>query len=100
MNACPKCNSTYLVETILSGSVHHGKLTCGNCERFIKWLPKPAKVPEISIIKLLHSTALESWERKFLKTIVYRSNLTKGEMVVLETISAKINPVPSGRGTG
>ena len=61
-------------------------------------MPKP-KVPEISIVRLLDGTGLEPWERKFLKTIACRTP-TKAESIVIEAIQAKINPVPSGRGSG
>jgi len=60
---------------------------------------KNSYVPKISILKLLQSTSLESWERKFLKTVVYRFP-TKAEGIVIEAIDAKVNSVSSGLETG
>lgn len=98
-DCCPFCGNYNLQESLEdSNSVHYGRVICGECDRFIRWLPKP-KVPEISVVRLLHCTGLEPWERKFLKTIACR-NPTKAEIVVIEAIHAKVNPVPSGRGTG
>lgn len=96
---CPSCGSYKVLESLEpETSIHYGRVTCSECGRFIRWMPKP-KVPDISIAKLLHGTGLEPWERKFLKTIACRTP-TKAESIVLEAIWTKINPVPSGRGTG
>ncbi|NJM23574.1 MAG: hypothetical protein HC907_35615 [Richelia sp. SM1_7_0] len=96
---CPSCGSYKVLESLEpETSIHYGRVTCSECGRFIRWMPKP-KVPDISIAKLLHGTGLEPWERKFLKTIACRhsyesrKHCTGGDM-------DKINPVPSGRGTG
>lgn len=96
---CRFCKSVNVLEIIEpANSTHYGRLTCSDCGRFLKWLPKP-KIPSISVARLLHGTGLETWERKFLKAIACRS-LTKAELIVIEAIEAKVNPVPSGRGTG
>lgn len=98
-NSCAYCQSTKLFETLEpNGSVHYGRVTCGDCGRFLKWLPKP-KIPEVSVVRLLHSTTLEVWERKFLKAVACRSP-SKAELIVIEAIEAKVNPATVGRGSG
>ena len=93
---CTHCNSQNLLETLEPlDSVHYGRVICGDCKHFIRWLPKP-KIPEISIVRLLHSTGLEAWERSFLKAVACR-NPTSAESIVIKAIEAKINPVPSER---
>ncbi|MBW4635958.1 MAG: hypothetical protein KME30_29975 [Iphinoe sp. HA4291-MV1] len=96
---CPKCNNSNFIESILPpGNIHHGKLSCDSCGKFVKWLPKP-KMTEISIMRLLQNPNLEEWECRFLKMLSYRLP-TKAEVIVLEAIQARINPVFEGRGTG
>lgn len=99
INYCQSCQSRNFVESLEpETSIHYGRVTCGDCQRFIKWLPKP-KVAEISIIRLLQSAKhLNSWEVKFLKTVVYR-NPTNAESIVIQAIQEKINSV-SERSTG
>ncbi len=38
---CPHCGSANLSTVQCSGGPHWGRLECGSCHRFIKWLPKP-----------------------------------------------------------
>jgi hypothetical protein len=38
--SCPRCGSAATVEGPRAGP-HHARLGCGNCGRFIRWLPKP-----------------------------------------------------------
>jgi len=40
---CPHCKSKNLIRQVGDDepSIHYGRLTCGDCTRFIKWLPKP-----------------------------------------------------------
>lgn len=95
---CTHCNSQNLLETLEPlDSVHYGRVTCGDCQRFIRWMSKP-KIPPTSIVKLLHGIGLEPWERSFLKAVACR-NPTSAENIVIQAIEAKVNPVPSGRGS-
>ena len=40
---CPRCGSTHLVHQVgdAEKTVHYGRVTCGNCNKWIKWIPKP-----------------------------------------------------------
>src|SRR5262249_12049276 len=37
---CPGCGSKE-TKVGLGTETHHGRLLCGKCERFLRWLPKP-----------------------------------------------------------
>lgn len=72
--SCKYCQSFHLVESLKPfGSNHYGRLTCGDCDKFHKWIPKP-KPAEISIVRLLQISGLGDWERRFLKAIVYQGS--------------------------
>lgn len=39
---CLGCDSLHLIRVVGDEpSIHYGRLICGDCGRFIKWLPKP-----------------------------------------------------------
>jgi hypothetical protein len=38
---CPACDSTNTIEGPGAGP-HYARLVCGDCGRFIRWLPRPA----------------------------------------------------------
>lgn len=46
---CPTCDSLHLVEEIHPEQTHYGRLVCGDCGRFIKWLPRPKRPKPIPI---------------------------------------------------
>lgn len=96
---CPSCSSENLISKLEPlRNIHYGRIQCGDCGRFVKWLPKP-KITDISITKLLQDSHLEEWERKFLKLVVYRTP-TKSEDIVIEAIKLRIESVACGRSTG
>jgi hypothetical protein len=41
---CPHCQATGLYEVGPGAGPHFARLLCGQCQRFIKWLPKPRPV--------------------------------------------------------
>ncbi|WP_169158258.1 hypothetical protein [Brasilonema bromeliae] len=100
LDYCPSCGGYNFIESLEpETSLHYGRLTCNECGRFVKWLRKPRKTPDISVARLLNSTGLEPWEKKFLKAVVCR-NLTKAEVIVVQAIANKVNPATVGRGSG
>lgn len=41
---CPKCSSTKGKPELTSAQcIHYAKLVCAECDRFVKWLPKPKR---------------------------------------------------------
>ena len=41
LDNCPHCDSTRSLTVLMNSGPHHAKLTCGDCGKYIKWLPKP-----------------------------------------------------------
>jgi hypothetical protein len=91
--SCGSCNTVELPEA--PNNTHRGRLTCGDCQAFIKWLPKP-KISEVCIIRLLQNPTLQVWEKRFLKTVILRTP-TIAEQIVIAAIEAKLNPVSSNQ---
>ena len=38
---CPRCHSPNLVQTPTPKGPHHAREECGDCGRFVRWVPKP-----------------------------------------------------------
>ena len=40
---CPHCGSTHLVHQVGDDepTIHFGRVTCRDCNKWIKWIPKP-----------------------------------------------------------
>lgn len=93
---CPACGSVFL--KIICGqderTSHWGRLECGDCGRWVKWLPKPKPQPDLKrcefIGGLLQSGKLTSWERSFLGSIRDKPGLSQKQLRVFERISKKI----------
>ncbi|MBW4450053.1 MAG: hypothetical protein KME38_25275 [Spirirestis rafaelensis WJT71-NPBG6] len=91
LDKCKHCGSANLEETLeLSGNIHHARSTCKDCGRWQKWLKKPS-FPEVSISVLLQKAQIQSWEKKFLKSVVHSKNPTQSERIALEAISDRLN---------
>lgn len=50
INKCPNCGSTQF-QTSEAQPPHGQKLICGNCNRFIKWLPKQKNLAQHQNLK-------------------------------------------------
>ncbi len=104
LDYCPSCGSYNLVELLEpETSIHYGRVTCGDCQRFIKWLPKPPPHQQL-IDAALASGRITGWEHLFLRNIRNRKKLTPKQKEKFDQIitrhQIKTNPVPCGRGTG
>lgn len=103
---CAACDSTYL--KIICGqdepSLHWGRLECGNCGQWIKWLPKPKPQPDLNrgqfIDELLRFNKLTAWERNFLGSIRNRDYLTCKQQKRFQEISKKVTGGRWEKGTG
>jgi len=92
---CPSCGSTYLIEQIHPEQIHYGRLVCGNCRRWLAWIPKPEKVTaqlrrSHFISGLLMDSKLSPWERGFLRDIQNKRWLTAKQKLKFNQISIKI----------
>ena len=59
INNCPGCGSTNF-QCVDAPAPHNQKLICSDCDRFIKWLPKPKNIERHRDLKI----RLESLKNK------------------------------------
>jgi hypothetical protein len=64
---CPYCNSDRLT-TSRTGNIHVGRLDCGDCNSFIKWLPK-ANVDKIPLFEFMTDASSTACWDNFLKLV-------------------------------
>ena len=79
------------VEILPPGSVHFGRELCCNCDRVLRFLPKPATVERQStnafrLAKLAMSPALTSWERGFVKSVSQQPKLSPRQQACLDKL--------------
>jgi hypothetical protein len=115
---CQKCQSTNLIRRTGDdeSSSHYGRLECGECGAFITWLRDPSttittlqRQSAIDDILQNHKSKLRPQDIQFLRSMHPKRYLTDRQQDYLNSLSRqclgvnicqKINPVPSGRGTG
>jgi hypothetical protein len=72
INQCPGCGSTnFQIED--AAPPHNQKLICVDCDRFLKWLPKPKNIERHQNLKLrLESLKDQSsgWESIFINDLI------------------------------
>jgi len=76
------------------GSVHFAREVCRNCDRVLRWLPKPQNLEHrrfnaLRIARLLMSGGLSEWERKFMKSIAPLKKLSPRQTAVLDKLLEK-----------
>lgn len=57
MLTCPRCGSPYLVTTVLDSGPHYGRLDCGACHRWLRWIPKPHPEPTPEVFRRAAASA-------------------------------------------
>jgi hypothetical protein len=79
------------VEILPPGSVHFGKEICRNCDRVLRFLPKPTNTERqqfnsYRIAKLAMAAGLNDWERGFIKSTASFKKLSPRQQAVLYRI--------------
>jgi hypothetical protein len=79
------------IEILPPGSVHFGKEICWNCDRVLRFLPKPETVERqrmnaFRIAKLAMCNSLTNWERQFVKSIRAQRKLSPKQQAVLSKL--------------
>jgi hypothetical protein len=82
------------VEILPPGSVHFGKEICRNCDRVLRFLPKPRNTERqqfnsYRIAKLAMAAGLNDWERGFIKSIASVKKLSPRQQAVLDRICSE-----------
>ena len=79
INQCPSCGSkNFRVED--AAPPHSQKLICVDCDRHIKWLPKPKNIERHRILKIrLESlkNKVNGWESIFINDLIKNLRITE-----------------------
>jgi hypothetical protein len=75
------------------GSVHFAKEICLNCDRVLRWLPKPATVTRcrrngLRLARLGMCDRLTHWERNFVLGISGRAKLSPKQQAIIDRLAA------------
>lgn len=97
--ACFSCGSNK-INTVRMPSyhTHHAALKCGECDRFIRWEPKPTTITKRQqqqqmISELLQAKGLTDWQREFLESVRSKDKLSPRQQKVLAQIKAQMGGV-------
>jgi len=82
------------IEILPPGSVHFAKELCLNCERVLRFMPKPATAQRqhtnaFRVAKLTMCNGLTSWEREFVKSVAQQRKLSPKQQSCLDRICAE-----------
>jgi hypothetical protein len=87
--AQPWCEHTNTrIEQLASGP-HHAKEICSDCERVLRWLPKPENVARrrvnaYRVAKMLMAPGLTRWQTKFLSSVSRQQKFSPKQTAGLE----------------
>jgi hypothetical protein len=73
------------------GSVHFAREVCRNCDRLLRWVPRPEnverrRVSAYRIAKMLMAPGLTKWETQFLSSVARQQKFSPRQAAVLERI--------------
>lgn len=97
--SCPSCGfERASIVRMAKGHSHYAALKCGQCDRFLDWMPKPAtegkrRDTAIKVDRLLKSLGLTQWEKGFLATIAKQKKVSPKQQETLAKIEAKVGEV-------
>ena len=81
---CHHCGSDYLLE-LDCPPPHYKKLVCGDCDLFLRWLPKPQNLERslrlLDQLRELQTKDLNGWEAEFVSSLIDRceESLSEGK---------------------
>ena len=81
------------------GSVHFGKEICRNCDRVLRWIPKPEnverrRVTAYRVAKMSMLPNLSPWQSKFLSSVIRQKKFSPKQTEVLERLWAELGDRP------
>ena len=80
------------------GHPHYAALKCGQCDRFLDWMPIPGtegkrRDTSARVNRLLKLSSLTQWEKDFLASIAKQKKLSPKQQETLAKIEAKVGEV-------
>jgi hypothetical protein len=75
------------------GSVHFGREICMNCDRTLRFLPKPQtlvrkRLNRFRIAQFAMCDSLNSWERGFISSVSQQRKISPKQLAILERLAA------------
>lgn len=75
-------------------SVHHARVMCAACKKFIRWLPKPATIEQqnknlSTLALLIIRDDLDEWARHFVRSISGVKHLSPKQQKALDQLRLK-----------
>ena len=74
------------------GSLHFAREVCLNCDRVLRWLPKPRTIERrrlhaFTLTKLAMNNLLSPWERSFVQSLLGHRKLSPKQEAILERLA-------------
>jgi hypothetical protein len=81
-------HGTTRVELMPQGHMHHARVICALCGRFLRWLPRPEtiereRVNAFKLAKLAMCEGLSKWERSFVHHVSQQRKLSPKQQALL-----------------
>jgi hypothetical protein len=79
INNCPGCGSNRF-QIVDAAPPHSQKLICSDCDRFVKWIPKPKNVERHRILKIRLESLKDktsNWESIFVNDLIKNLRLSE-----------------------
>ena len=88
---CEHCSTR--IELCPRGDVHYGKEICTDCDRVLRWVPRPENVARqqvnsLRLSKLARCECLTAWEAGFVRSVLQLARLSPRQQAVLERLAA------------
>jgi hypothetical protein len=87
-------HSATRIELMPTGHVHHGKEVCSDCDRLLRWIPKPRTVVRrrfyiFRLVKLAMCEGLTPWELAFIRNVSQARKLSPRQQQKLDALCAR-----------
>jgi hypothetical protein len=82
------------IEILAPPSVHFGKEICRNCDRVLRWIPKPTTIARqrfnaFRLIRLAMCEGLSPWERSFVRDVSQRRKFSPKQLAIINRLCAQ-----------
>jgi hypothetical protein len=76
------------------GHIHHGAEVCTNCDRVLRWIPKPETVVRrrynvYRLVKLAMCDGLTDWERSFVASVSKLRRFSPRQQQIIDELCSR-----------